>query len=83
MRECFERHCPIHCQWLPFSEWSECSKSCDNGTTRRVRDYVPAKYGGDECEGDRVEIELCNTQDCPGTHASVHSCNSCIIMIPF
>ena len=65
-RECFLRHCPVHCQWLPFSDWSECSKSCDNGTTKRLRDFKPAKYGGDDCEGDRVEIELCNPQPCPG-----------------
>lgn len=66
IRDCFLRHCPIHCQWLPFSDWSDCSKTCDSGTKRRLRDLKPAQHGGDDCEGDRVEVELCNVQPCPG-----------------
>ncbi len=66
LRACFERHCPIHCEWLSFSDWSLCSKSCDGGTRERIRNLVPAQYEGDECEGDRTEVENCNTQDCPG-----------------
>lgn len=66
IKECFLRHCPVHCQWLEFSEWSACSLSCDNGTQYRSRGYVSAKHGGEDCTGDLREIQLCNTQPCPG-----------------
>ncbi len=70
VRPCFERHCPIHCEWLAFSDWSPCSKSCDSGTSERMRDFVPAQYDGDDCEGDRTEVEICNTQACPGKNCT-------------
>ena len=78
-RPCFERHCPIDCEWLPFSDWSSCSKSCDIGTRERMRDYEVEKFGGEECEGDRTEVEQCNTQACPGKYctcmqATVYTC---------
>ncbi len=78
-RPCFERHCPIDCEWLPFSDWSSCSKSCDIGTRERMRDYNVEKFGGEECEGDRTEVEQCNTQACPGKYctcmqATVYTC---------
>ena len=66
VQDCFLRHCPVHCQWLEFSEWSACSKTCDGGTQQRIRDFVPAKYDGEECMGDRTEVQECNTQECPG-----------------
>ena len=66
VRDCFERHCPVHCEWLPFTNWSDCSKSCDEGIRRRTRDFKPAEHGGDDCLGDATEIEICNPQACPG-----------------
>ena len=68
-RPCFHQHCPIHCQWLAWSNWSGCSKSCDSGTTSRHRDLIPEQHGGDECLGDTMEVDLCNTQACPGEGA--------------
>ena len=66
VQECFLVHCPVHCQWLPFSEWSSCSASCDGGTSSRTRHFVPAAFGGDSCAGDQREIRECNPQACPG-----------------
>ena len=65
-KECFLRHCPVHCQWLQYSEWSGCSLTCDGGTQHRTRGFVPARHGGDECLGDLREVRECNTQACPG-----------------
>lgn len=31
-----------------------------------MRGFKPALHGGDDCLGDTVEIELCNSQPCPG-----------------
>ena len=54
------------CVWLSWSNWSECSKSCDNGTKSRQRSFIPARYDGEACVGAQKETQLCNTQDCPG-----------------
>lgn len=64
------------CVWLAWSNWSECSKSCDNGTKSRRRDFIPARYGGEPCIGALEEIQLCNTQDCPGR------CAGCAVRQP-
>ena len=58
--------CPVDCKWNEWSNWTECSLSCDNGTQIRSRTFEPALHGGNECEGPEVESELCNTQACPG-----------------
>ena len=69
VQECFLRHCPVHCQWLEFSEWSACSLSCDGGTQHRNRGFVPAEHGGEECAGDLIEVQNCNQLACPGESA--------------
>jgi syndecan 4/thrombospondin 1 len=66
VQECFIGHCPIHCEWMEFSEWSACSASCDGGISTRMRDFVPAMHGGDDCSGDMKEVRECNSQACPG-----------------
>ncbi len=66
VKACFEQHCPVNCQWQLFSAWSSCSHTCDGGTKLRMRDFIPAQHGGDDCSGDRMEVEECNTQACPG-----------------
>lgn len=65
VQECFVRHCPVHCQWLEFSEWSPCSATCDGGTSSRARDFIPSEHGGEDCSGDLVEIRDCNAHACP------------------
>ena len=66
IKECFLRHCPVNCKWEEFSNWSACSLSCDGGTQHRMRGFVPALHGGEECLGDLREVKDCNTQACPG-----------------
>ena len=66
VQDCFLQHCPVHCQWLQFSEWTPCSATCDGGVTSRTRGYIPAEHGGDECLGDLMEVIECNMHACPG-----------------
>ncbi|XP_060703159.1 complement component C7-like [Hemiscyllium ocellatum] len=55
----------IHCQWSPFSPWSEC-EGCNNTQTRwrSVRDY--AQFGGRQCLGSKFQFQSCSaTRGCP------------------
>ena len=48
--------------WTSWSDWSECSISCNGGTrirTRTCSDPLPS-CGGEECPGDNTESEDCN-----------------------
>ena len=53
--------------WTEWSEFSECSTTCDNGTQTRSRNCtnpVP-QYGGRDCEGSHREIQMCFLKHCP------------------
>ena len=65
----------VHGGWEHFelwSNWSDCSKSCDGGSRRRTRKRSctnpSPKYGGNNCAGADSEtaVETCNTFRCPG-----------------
>ena len=56
----------VDCVWYEWTEWEDCSLSCDGGTKARTRGWSSALYGGRECEGEAEEVLACNTQPCPG-----------------
>ncbi|XP_060565047.1 hemicentin-1-like [Ruditapes philippinarum] len=67
--------CPKFCglctlvdgNWAPWSDWSTCDVTCDNGTRTRTRtctDPAPAD-GGLDCIGKMTEINICSKQLCP------------------
>ena len=57
---------PINCKWSPFGEWTMCTATCGVGLKQRSRTVLQqAINDGRECVGCRVEIEICNVQDCP------------------
>ncbi|XP_063781355.1 SCO-spondin-like [Pseudophryne corroboree] len=61
--ECRERNC----SWNPWSEWSECSRSCGVGQQRRLRTYNPPGDNGSWCEDiltGNMERRFCNLQAC-------------------
>jgi len=51
--------------WAPWSNWTECSVTCEGGTQKRRRQCIPPKHNGKPCEGDNNEVRVCNTQRCP------------------
>ena len=69
MEECNTETCfGSDCRWSPFSEWSECSKTCGGGVRRSTRKVLQiASDGGRDCLGDYEKIEGCNKEPCPGT----------------
>uniref|UniRef100_A0A8C0EWL1 ADAM metallopeptidase with thrombospondin type 1 motif 13 n=1 Tax=Bubo bubo TaxID=30461 RepID=A0A8C0EWL1_BUBBB len=56
----------VHGQWSVWSPFSSCSRSCGGGVMTRQRfcnNPRPA-FGGQECRGASIQVEMCNTQAC-------------------
>jgi len=47
--------------WLGWGAWSSCSRTCDSGTQRRMREC-----GGTSCSGQSEETRSCNSPPCSG-----------------
>ena len=57
---------PINCKWSSFGEWTQCTTTCGAGLKQRSRTVLQeAINDGRECVGCRVELEICNVQECP------------------
>ncbi|CAD5114006.1 DgyrCDS3169 [Dimorphilus gyrociliatus] len=67
-KDCVEKDC--NCKWSNWSEWSNCSSECGEGTKIRTREpNNPQKYGnGQKCIGDREEKDSCKNKECPVCH---------------
>lgn len=63
----------------PWTEWSECSKSCGWGYQSRERECNAPEpsHGGKDCTGfgDSSELQACMILDCPGMQSSVKLAN--------
>ena len=62
-------HCPIHGDWSIWTDWSQCSVSCDSeGVKIRNRscDNPTPKYDGSMCEGNSTETAKCPADSCKG-----------------
>jgi len=53
--------------WTEWSDWDDCSKSCGNGETKRLRSCTnpEPENGGKDCEGEYIEYDVCATNPCP------------------
>lgn len=60
----------VHGLWNPWTLWTDCSTSCENGTRTRNRTCDGPYYGGDDCTGAGHEIEACFLRWCPGMNLS-------------
>lgn len=63
--------------WGPWTNWTECTKSCGGGVRSRRRECnSPSPEGkGNYCEGLGTAFTACNTDHCPGT-LTVNVCAS-------
>ncbi|VDI00055.1 Hypothetical predicted protein, partial [Mytilus galloprovincialis] len=54
-------------QWAEWNEWSECTISCGKGYKLRNRSCTDPspQFGGELCNGNETETDICNTNDCP------------------
>ena len=55
--------------WGEWSPWTRCSRECGGGRQSRMRDCIQENQAKINCTGDRVQIQECNTHQCPGKHA--------------
>ena len=50
-----------------WNRWGSCSKTCGGGIKTRTRDCTQPLYGGKNCVGEKIDTELCNTDEkCEG-----------------
>jgi len=56
---------PCPCVWDEWGEWTTCTTTCEAGSTARERLVLKAAINnGTECQGDSLEIEVCNEDVC-------------------
>jgi len=56
---------PCPCEWAAWSEWSECSTTCEAGNSHRERVIAKeAINNGEECKGPSSEDKTCNEDVC-------------------
>ncbi|XP_069819211.1 complement component C6 isoform X2 [Dendropsophus ebraccatus] len=56
------------CEHYPWGSWSSCTKTCEHGTQKRVRNIVyDEHYRKNHCEQlcTKYETQSCNEQPCP------------------
>ena len=77
--ECNLEPCPVNCVG-GWSDWSQCTASCDGG--KQTRSFVVSeseKFGGVCPDKNKIETRDCNTHGCPrdceGYYTSWTSCN--------
>ena len=51
--------------WTSWSDYGDCTESCDGGTQTRSRTCTQGT-GGELCPGDASQQRSCNTFSCPG-----------------
>ena len=57
----------MNCTWSSWGKWSQCTKTCGNGTRLSKRDIkIKEANGGEECRGNDSREESCNVHPCPG-----------------
>lgn len=59
---------PTNCVIGDWSEWNECSRTCNGGQQERNRHVLKAAQdNGEGCEDHLSQYRGCNTQDCAGS----------------
>ncbi|XP_065669702.1 uncharacterized protein LOC105844513 isoform X3 [Hydra vulgaris] len=52
--------------WLEWSMWGACSKTCDQGQKMRTRICTPHTEGGNDCFGSNLDFTTCQLAKCSG-----------------
>ncbi|XP_045160489.2 SCO-spondin-like [Mercenaria mercenaria] len=63
--ECNTQKCPVDGFWTTWSQWSECSSTCNGGARNRSRSCIEPEFGGKTCSGRDIDIQICGMEACP------------------
>lgn len=57
---------PVDGKWGDWSEYSNCSRTCDAGVAKQTRecDHPAPAHGGTFCIGERARYKICNVEKC-------------------
>ena len=59
----------VDCEFGDWKNWTTCDRPCDGGEQYRTREVKTfAKHGGELCQGDAKEVQVCNPQPCPSKY---------------
>ena len=62
----------VNGEFLPWSQWTECSVTCNEGQQTRNRTCFGVAHGGIDCIGPTFENRTCFPVECPGNHLLSH-----------
>ncbi|XP_069108099.1 thrombospondin-1-like [Argopecten irradians] len=70
VRVCTGGSCAVAGGWGTWSDWTPCSTTCGEGHKSRNRacDSPAPQHGGQQCNGDSSQTELCTNSPCPTDH---------------
>ncbi|PIK51722.1 putative SCO-spondin-like [Apostichopus japonicus] len=66
--DCYVTRCEIDGGWSDWSQWSDCSRSCETGSELRNRtcdNPPPTPPYGEDCHGPSNQSRECNVHICP------------------
>jgi hypothetical protein len=64
VQDCNVHQCPVNCEISQWAGWSQCTKSCGEGETKRTRSITkPLEFGG-SCDHHFSETTECNRHSC-------------------
>ncbi|XP_072324712.1 LOW QUALITY PROTEIN: SCO-spondin [Scyliorhinus torazame] len=65
---CQPLDCKVDGGWTPWSPWSDCPVTCDQGSQTRSRACInpPPRNNGSVCEGLSIQTQNCSTSPCAG-----------------
>ncbi|CAD5111793.1 DgyrCDS1067 [Dimorphilus gyrociliatus] len=64
-KQCNIHPCPVNGYFKDWSNWSNCTRTCNGGSQKRTRECVPPKHKGEKCIGDDTAIRNCSYNPCP------------------
>ena len=62
----YEIDISVDCTWAQWGDWSDCSKTCGDGTRTKTRRKDVKEAHGGVCKGTDKEKESCKDKECPG-----------------
>ena len=62
----------VDCEFGEWKNWTACDQPCGGGEQYRTREVKTfAQNGGELCQGDAKEVQVCNSQPCPSKNIIV------------